>query len=71
MREIVRAYRSEIYATRVAEGILHVVHPKDELQGLVGSSKLDINVQAVHSGVRRATSRCTIKVEGDMIAEAQ
>ncbi|KAL5424806.1 hypothetical protein PMIN05_012114 [Paraphaeosphaeria minitans] len=32
------------YATRMAEGTLHVVHPRDELQGLVGSSKLDINV---------------------------
>jgi len=59
------------YATHMAEGTLHVVHPRDELQGLVGSSKLDINIQAVHSGVDRASFRCTIKVEGDIIAEAQ
>jgi len=61
----------KFYATRMAKGNLHVLHPRDELQRLIGSSKLEINVEAVHSGVERATFRCTVKVEGEMIAEAQ
>jgi dsRNA-specific ribonuclease len=59
------------YAARMAEGSLDVVHPRDELQGLIGSSKLEIDVQPVFSGEDRAIFVCSVRVEGTVIAEAQ
>ncbi|CAN9259415.1 unnamed protein product [Alternaria alternata] len=61
----------EYYAARMAEGTLDVMHPRDELQGLIGSSKLEIDVQPVCSGDERAIFVCSVRVEGTIIAEAQ
>jgi hypothetical protein len=71
MREVFERIDLKYYAARMAEGTLDVVHPRDELQGLIGSSKLEIDVQPVFSGDERAIFVCSVRVEGTVIAEAQ
>lgn len=60
------------YASRMIEGVLNVVHPRDELQRLAGSSRLEIDVAAEHSdGVNHRSFRCTVKVDGNLVSEVQ
>lgn len=42
-----------LYAARMAESRVHVVHPRDELQRLIGSSKINLNVEMMQLGAER------------------
>jgi dsRNA-specific ribonuclease len=56
-----------LFASRMASGRLDVVHPRDKLQRVAGSSKVDIHVESVGSDT--ACFRCTIKIDGSVHAE--
>jgi dsRNA-specific ribonuclease len=60
-----------LYAARMAESRVHVVHPRDELQRLIGSSKINLNVEMMQLGAERPVFRSTVTVDGEKIVEAQ
>lgn len=60
-----------LYATRMAEGSVYVVHPRDEVQRLIGSSKINLNVEMMKLGAECPTFRCTVTVDEEKIFEAQ
>lgn len=60
-----------LYATRMAQDSLYVVHPRDELQRLIGSSKLNLNVEMMKLGAECPTFRCTVTIDEEKIVEAQ
>jgi len=62
----------EFYASRMANGSLDVVHPRNRLQRIAGSSKLELDV--VHESRERedggtAHFRCIVKLDGNVQTE--
>jgi dsRNA-specific ribonuclease len=61
----------KLYAVRMAEGSVHVAHPRDELQRLIGSSKINLNVEMMKLSAECPAFRCTVIVDEEKIVEAQ
>ncbi|KAF3032326.1 Dicer-like protein 2 [Didymella heteroderae] len=61
----------KLYAVRMAEGSVHVAHPRDELQRLIGSSKINLNVEMMKLSAERPAFRCIVIVDEEKIVEAQ
>lgn len=55
----------------MAVGNLYVVHPRDNLQPLVGSIKVHLNVEMMEFGAECPKFQCTVTIYEAKLVEAQ